>query len=188
MKITFILPGLFLLIIGIFRYLELKWLYKDNRPGKVYAGWTLKMLTLFYGMTVIGSIIEYYVQNTQLNLIISLVALVLMVSRLITKRWLVRTLKANWSPHIEIKEKHKLITSGIYNYIRHPIYLGAIIDIISVPLLLNSYYSLFCISTLYIILIIVRIHIEEKVLVETFGVEYLRYKKITGSIFPKILK
>jgi len=31
-------------------------------------------------------------------------------------------LKSNWSPSLEIYQDHTLITSGIYHYIRHPMY------------------------------------------------------------------
>ena len=31
-------------------------------------------------------------------------------------------LKTNWSPSIEIRADHTLVTDGIYHYIRHPLY------------------------------------------------------------------
>ena len=35
-----------------------------------------------------------------------------------------KELADNWSPFVEIKEKQKLIKTGIYQYIRHPMYLS----------------------------------------------------------------
>src|SRR5579885_2431610 len=35
-----------------------------------------------------------------------------------------KTLAGNWSATIDLKKNHTLITSGIYRYIRHPIYTG----------------------------------------------------------------
>lgn len=37
-----------------------------------------------------------------------------------------KTLADNWSSNIEFKKNHRLITDGIYGYVRHPIYTGII--------------------------------------------------------------
>lgn len=43
-------------------------------------------------------------------------------------------LKTNWSPSLEIREKHELITRGIYGYIRHPMYASQWLWVIAQPL------------------------------------------------------
>ena len=44
----------------------------------------------------------------------------------------------NWSPSLEIRTEHKLITNGIFGYIRHPMYASQWIWVIAQPLLLQN--------------------------------------------------
>src|SRR5512134_3667406 len=45
----------------------------------------------------------------------------------------------NWSPTLEIREKHELITNGIYGVIRHPMYASQWLWVIAQPLLLQNW-------------------------------------------------
>jgi protein-S-isoprenylcysteine O-methyltransferase Ste14 len=45
----------------------------------------------------------------------------------------------NWSPSLQIREDHDLITNGIYAYIRHPMYASQILFIIAQVLLLTNW-------------------------------------------------
>ena len=49
-----------------------------------------------------------------------------------------KDLGLNWSPTLEIRTEHKLITSGIFGYIRHPMYASQWIWVIAQPLLLQN--------------------------------------------------
>jgi len=59
--------------------------------------------------------------------------------------------------------EHKVITTGIYHYVRHPWYVGLILWFFSLPLALGSLYS-FIPAGVLTILVIMRIFIEEKTL------------------------
>lgn len=59
--------------------------------------------------------------------------------------------------------EHKVITTRIYRYVRHPWYVGLILWFFSVPLALGSLYTLIPAEVLTI-LIVIRIFIEEKTL------------------------
>ncbi len=96
-----------------------------------------------------------------------------------------RTLGEHYSPVVKTSSEHKLITQGIYRHIRHPIYLGLIISYLSIPLLLNSLDGL--IVMVFIVLVILfRIRIEEKALLEKFGGEYRDYMKSSKRLIPHI--
>ena len=86
---------------------------------------------------------------------------------------------------IEIQEGQKLIDTGLYSLVRHPMYLGGSILFMSAPLVLGSWYAL--IAAAFIpILIIIRIMNEEKVLVN--GLKgYSEYmKKVKYRLIPFI--
>jgi protein-S-isoprenylcysteine O-methyltransferase Ste14 len=94
-----------------------------------------------------------------------------------------RTIAKNWSPVIEKTKEQKLIQSGIYSAVRHPLYFSGLLLLIGTNLYFGNAWSwlstiLAAIVTLY------RIPIEEKQLEERFGQEYADYKARTKALIP----
>ena len=86
-----------------------------------------------------------------------------------------KELSDNCSPFVEIKEKQKLIKTGIYQYIRHPMYLSMWIFALFQGLVLSNYFiEIFGIIT-WAYLYFFRIANEEKIMIDTFGKEYEEY-------------
>lgn len=89
------------------------------------------------------------------------------------------------SKTIEIQDKQKVIDTGLYSVIRHPLYTAAIIMFLASPITLGSFYAVIPVL-FYIIGIILRIRNEEKVLCN--GLEgYTDYlKKVKYRLIPYI--
>lgn len=86
---------------------------------------------------------------------------------------------------VEVEDNQKVIDTGLYGIVRHPMYTSTIFLFLSMPLLLGSIYS-FLISLIYPILIAFRIRNEEKVL-EKELTGYPSYKqKVKYKILPWI--
>jgi protein-S-isoprenylcysteine O-methyltransferase Ste14 len=66
---------------------------------------------------------------------------------------------------VEIDKEHKVITTGLYSVVRHPMYLGVLIMYLPTPLALGSYWGLIPMALLPVSLVL-RIVNEEKVLKE----------------------
>ena len=94
-------------------------------------------------------------------------------------------LKTNWSPSLEIREKHELITDGIYSTIRHPMYASQWILVIAHPLLLQNWLAGWLNLVIFIFFYSLRVRAEEKMMIDTFGGQYRAYMQKTGAIFPK---
>lgn len=96
------------------------------------------------------------------------------------------TLGSNWSAHVEMKVKHELITTGMYKYVRHPIYTGVILMRIGSVLVVGTVNLLlfFFIGAGYLIYRLVQ---EEQLLIKYFPKEYPEYKKRTKALIPFIL-
>jgi protein-S-isoprenylcysteine O-methyltransferase Ste14 len=75
-------------------------------------------------------------------------------------------------------EANKLVKTGIYKKVRHPIYLFGLLFLLGI-ILIAQMFPLILILAIIIALQIKRINNEEKVLTEKFGNEYLEYKKQT---------
>ena len=86
---------------------------------------------------------------------------------------------------IEIQENQKVIDSGLYGIVRHPMYSSTILLFLSMPLVLGSLYA-FVIFLIYPIIIIKRIKNEEQVLEKGLA-GYSEYKnKVKYRIIPFI--
>lgn len=93
----------------------------------------------------------------------------------------------NWSQSLDVREKHALISSGIYAHIRHPMYTSMLLWSIAQILLLPNWVAgpigFFCIS----FLCLMRIPREERMLQEHFGDEYRSYMQKTKRLVPGVL-
>src|SRR5687768_9124974 len=92
----------------------------------------------------------------------------------------------NWSPTLEIREKHELITRGIYGVIRHPMYASQWLVALAQPLLLQNWIAGFLNLLAFIPFYFLRVKAEEQMMIDSFGTQYQEYMKRTGGVLPKI--
>lgn len=85
---------------------------------------------------------------------------------------------------IRLSADHKLIQTGIYNRIRHPIYLGMLFALGGLALLLLEGIMLILFLVL-VIWVYFQALAEEEVLHEHFGMPYEEYMRRTGRFFPR---
>ena len=85
-------------------------------------------------------------------------------------------MKDSWRAGIPDQDKTKLVTDGIYQFSRNPAFLGFDLMYIGMFLLycnvLTGIYTLFAMTMLHL-----QILQEEKFMAQTFGEDYLAYKK-----------
>ena len=86
---------------------------------------------------------------------------------------------------LQINKGHQLVKDGLYKHIRHPIYLGETLRNLGIVIVLTSVFGLFFIVVATVLLLF-RIEIEEKMLIETFGEDYREYRKNTKKIIPYV--
>ena len=92
----------------------------------------------------------------------------------------------NWSPSLEIREKHELITRGIYGVIRHPMYASQWLWVITQPLLLQNWVAGWLNLLVFILFYLLRVKAEEQLMLEQFGEQYRSYMQKVGAVFPKL--
>jgi protein-S-isoprenylcysteine O-methyltransferase Ste14 len=80
----------------------------------------------------------------------------------------------------------KIVSSGPYAYVRHPIYLGYAIDLCGL-LLATSSIAMFTLAAGWVLLLIIRARIEEEMLSEA-DEGYRQYVTRTNFLFPRSFK
>ncbi len=92
----------------------------------------------------------------------------------------------NWSASLDIRENHTLVESGVYKYIRHPMYAAFWLWGIAQALVVHNWiYGLSYIVS-FLPMYLLRIPQEEQMMLDTFGEQYQEYIARTGRVIPMI--
>lgn len=147
-----------------------------------------KMVILFSGLMFISGFIvaglNYKYNWTQLPNIVIVISSILFIISYILYAKVLRE-NAYLSRTIEVQVNQKVIDTGLYGYVRHPMYAATILLFLTIPLILGSIIS-FIIFLIYPILIAKRIKSEEKVLEKQLQ-GYTEYKKnVKYKLIPYI--
>lgn len=93
----------------------------------------------------------------------------------------------NWGNQIKIYDEHKLVKSGMYKVVRHPLYATIILMFIGSCIVYQNIAAFLSVTIIFIPFMIYRIKQEEVLLTKYFP-EYKEYQDETGMLFPKLFK
>lgn len=99
--------------------------------------------------------------------------------------WPVFVLKDRFSGLVAIQPGHTLVTSGVYGVIRHPSYLGLLVNSLGWGLAFRSGVGVL-LAALIIPALLARIGAEERLLRAQFGAEYDAYCARTSRLIPGV--
>jgi protein-S-isoprenylcysteine O-methyltransferase Ste14 len=112
--------------------------------------------------------------------------LILLVAGLAVRWTAIITLGTSFSTNVAIHATQTVRKTGLYRWMRHPSYTGAIMCFASVGIEERNWVSLAIMLVLPTAALIYRMHVEERALTEAFGQEYIDYSKITKRLVPGI--
>ena len=102
-------------------------------------------------------------------------------------RWQAHTaLGRAWSPTLDLADGHRMVTSGIYGRIRHPIYTSLILWGVAQPVLLQNLIAGLGGVIAVVLIWLVRVPAEEQMMLDRFGKDYSQYIDRTGRVFPRV--
>lgn len=87
---------------------------------------------------------------------------------------------------LEIDAQHRLVTRGVYRFVRHPMYTSFFVSGIGQALLLANWIAGPAALVAVAVLVIVRVPNEEAMMIGQFGDEYRDYMRRTGGIVPRL--
>lgn len=96
--------------------------------------------------------------------------------------WARRHLGRNWGMPMTLKENHELVTSGPYQYVRHPVYSGVLLAMLGSAL--GGGFPWLVTSVVLGIYFVYSAKTEERIMEEQFPDQYPEYKKRTKTLIP----
>jgi protein-S-isoprenylcysteine O-methyltransferase Ste14 len=103
---------------------------------------------------------------------------------IVLREWAVLALGSLFTVVVSLVPGQTLVQHGPYRWVRHPAYTGSILTFVGFALALGAWVAGLVIFFLCLVAFLYRIQVEERVLREVFGKEYLEYMQHTWRLFP----
>ncbi len=110
--------------------------------------------------------------------------LALLWSGVAFRLWSVRTLGHFFKMAVVVQDDHRVIDSGPYRWLRHPSYTGALVTNAGIGLAFGDLTSVAVMLLFPLIAFLIRIRIEERLLLRELGEEYAAYARRTARLVP----
>lgn len=150
--------------------------------------WSLTLINMVLWGIMLSSLTEYSITahdftNSRVQIIQS-VGISLMLLGTLIRYIAIKQLGEFFTFDLIIRDNHRLITSGIFAYMRHPAYAGAMILSFGVPLALLSKVGLVLAVAIGIPARLHRMNHEDRVLSSQLGQEYAAYASRVKKLIP----
>jgi protein-S-isoprenylcysteine O-methyltransferase Ste14 len=119
-----------------------------------------------------------------LNVGFQILAVLLAVGAVWMANSAIRELGKQWSFQARLIENHKLVTGGVYQIVRHPIYAAMLAKLIATGFMLSHWLVLIVAVVIFFIGTKIRTNAEEKLLRDAFPDEYKEYAAKVPAFVP----
>jgi len=163
------------------------------------SGWkkdvaTVAALIIFLAV-ITGFVLLAFLLDRLFNLpvlkgwVVIAVAVILLISGVLIAGWTIIQFLKNQGTPVPLSPPRKLITYGLYDYVRNPMALGMFLILEGIGFFYGSLLQIIVFAPLPVLLYMFFIKaIEEKELEMRFGEEYIKYKKEVPMIVPVLWK
>ncbi|NLJ05857.1 MAG: isoprenylcysteine carboxylmethyltransferase family protein [Exilispira sp.] len=167
-------------------------LYISRKHGAKIPWWpsivkskdyTFYLIYIFYIALLVNAIIS--ILEEKYIFLLALPGFILILLSICINFVARRDLARYWTLFSTTEKEQKLVKTGIYAKVRHPIYLSGLILSLGFTLIAGNLYGLLF-FILSLVAFVTRIKKEERELITKFGEEYKEYAKETSLLVPKI--
>lgn len=179
----------FVLVVGAI-VIDFKNYYRQNRKvlssdrSLVETGSMAAFFVAYY-LLIKLRVLEVDVRGPARTVMV-VVGLLLVVVGVTFNLWGRVALKSYWANQIKIFEGQRLLTSGPFAVVRHPLYASLIWIFIGGALIYANPLSLVLVCCVFVPMMYVRARKEDALLLSTFGEQYAGYRKSTWMFFPRV--
>lgn len=175
--------------LGLYQlYLQL-----STEKRKSYREGLVRVLQRLVGLPALGTLIVFLVDPDgigfaffSLPLSVRLVGLITFNLAALVIFWAHLSLREFWSGELETLPEHRLIDTGPYRWVRHPLYSGYLF-LAAGFLATTGDWLVGGLMILYFLTVAARTRREEEMLLERLGDTYAAYRERTGKFLPTSL-
>lgn len=137
---------------------------------------------LFWNATAISFLGKRFVPDIPM---LGLIGFIAAVCGMVVASWSRIALGRYWSDKVILQTEHRLIRSGPYSCMRHPLYSGVLLAVLGTALVLGEWRGLlsFCIL---LVNYAIKAKREERILADRFGEDFNAHGRQTGFLLPKL--
>ena len=92
----------------------------------------------------------------------------------------------NWSPGLEVRTEHELVTRGVYAQIRNPMYAAIWLGAFAQALLIQNWIGGFAVIPAFAAMWFIRVPREEAMMRRRFGAAWDAYVARSGRLLPRV--
>lgn len=187
--------GMKLIIIVGFSYLygffEVFMNLRKRSQGKINSSGDKGSLWVLYALITLGYFLSFSIGATKIGRVhlwdtFFAIGVTLVAIGLIIRIHSILTLKQYFTYSVAKVDNHQLVETGLYQFIRHPGYLGQIVIFLGISTSLSNWLSILTMTIPIAIGYGYRIKVEERFMRDQLGEDYLDYQKRTKRIIPMI--
>jgi methyltransferase len=137
-----------------------------SRGGREHAAWQVQVMKVLHAGWFIAMLLEVYGLRRPFLPNLFLLALLTLIVGQSLRYAAITALGWRWTVKVMTLPGLPLVRKGIYRYLRHPNYLGVVLEILAVPLLHSAYVTAILFSLANMLLLSARIRTEDQALLE----------------------
>jgi protein-S-isoprenylcysteine O-methyltransferase len=127
---------------------------------------------------------QFQISIVEPHLLFTAIGVVLAAAGFLIRVVAMRTLGEFFTRTLRIREKHRVVSDGIYRRVRHPGYLGTILFFVGSGIATANFITTLLILAAILPTFVRRIAVEERMLTDQLGEEYSDYKAKTWKLIP----
>ncbi|MCH1627345.1 isoprenylcysteine carboxyl methyltransferase family protein [Fredinandcohnia quinoae] len=171
---------LFILFIILQRIVELVHARKNEKWIKSLGGYEVghkhyKFIVLMHIFFFLTLMVEVSLFDKNLSYFYPLLFGLFFVTQIV-RLWAISSLGRYWNTKIIVLPTHQIVKVGPYKYLKHPNYLIVSFEIILIPLLFQAYGTAVIFTLMNLIILSIRIPIEERALQGYFNEKHIELK------------
>jgi protein-S-isoprenylcysteine O-methyltransferase Ste14 len=164
-----------------------------SRPrdeDKVDRGRVLAVTSAFYLMPAAGSVVAFaanrFGHDRRPGSTVPTAAISMVVAGFALRAWTLHVLGEFYSPVVEVRSDHRVVTDGPYRFVRHPGYLAGLTQSIGVGLAFSNLVGASSVAASWLTVFLPRIRDEEQTLTAELGDEYRDFCAHRARLVPGI--
>ncbi len=161
--------------------------WRDKRGSRSDRG----SMIVVIAAVVIGTVAAFYAASSLpgaaiqwARWLVFIVGLVLMWAGIFLRQWAIRLLGPYFTVDVRVQANQHVVDTGPYRYVRHPSYSGMILTFLGTGLALGNWLSLAILVVVPTVGLVLRIGVEERILLDQLGEPYRRYAQGRPRLVP----